>query len=55
MIHNGVGGKKEEEGSKGDDDDGNDNDAGEGEEREGVASLEDVSDDDEIYNVIASG
>ena len=55
MIHNEGGGEKEEEGSKRDDDGGNDDNAGEGEEREGVASLEDVSDDDEIYDVIAYG
>ena len=41
------------EGSKRDDG-GNDN-AGEGEEREGVASLEDAFDDNEIYGAIASG
>ena len=53
MIHKEGGGEKEEEGSKGDDD-GNNN-AGEGEEREGDASLEDASDDNDIYGTIASG
>ena len=36
------------------DDDGDDN-AGEGEEREGYASLEDAFNDDKIYVAIASG
>ena len=53
-IHKERGYKKEEERSKGDDDDSNDNDAGEGEEGEGAASLEDASDDDEIYGAIDS-
>ena len=52
MIHKEVGGKKEEEGLKIDDNCGND--AGEGEEREGGASLEEASDDDKIYGAIAS-
>ena len=45
------GGEKEEKVSKGY---GN-NDAGEGEEREESASLEDASNNDEIYGAIASG
>ena len=53
-IHKERGGKKEEDGSKGDDDGGN-NGAGEGEKREGDASLEDASDNDYIYGAIASG
>ena len=53
-INKEGGGKKEEEGSKVDDDDGNTN-AGEGEKREGDASLENASNDDEIYGAIASG
>ena len=58
-IHKEGGGKKEVEGSKGDDDgsddDGGDGDVGEVEEREGATSLEDASDEDEIYGAIASG
>ena len=46
-IHKTVGG--DEESSKGDDY------VGEGEEREGGASLENTSDDDNIYGAIASG
>ena len=48
------GGKKEEDGSKGDNDVEDDN-AGEVEEREGSASLEDASNNDKIYGAIASG
>ena len=47
-IHKEVGGKKEEKGSKGDND-GNDEDAGEEEEKERAASLEDASNEDKIY------
>ena len=46
--------EKEEEGPKRDNK-GSDGDAGEGEETEGSASLEDVSDNDEIDRAIASG
>ena len=46
------GDEKEEEGSKRDYKNG-DNDAGEGEEREGAASLEDAFDNNEIYGAIA--
>ena len=53
-INKEGGGKKEEEGSKVDDNNGNTN-AGEGEKREGDASLENASNDDEIYGAIASG
>ena len=52
-IHKEAGGEKEEEGSKGDY--GGDDNAGEGDEREGGAYLEDAFDDDEIYGSIASG
>ena len=56
MISNGIhkegGGKKEEEGLKRYDNDGGN--TGEGEEREGAKSLEDASNNDEIYNAIAS-
>ena len=55
-IHKEGGGENQEEGSKGEDDgNGNKNDAGEGEQRKGVASLEDASKDDEIYGAITSG
>ena len=54
MIHKEGGGEKEEEGSKGYVNGGS-KDAGEGEEREGDAPLEDASDDDKIYGAIASG
>ena len=37
------------------DDNSGNNDAGEGEEREGFASLEDASNNNEIYGPIASG
>ena len=47
------GGKKEEDGSKGDNDVEDDN-AGEVEEREVAASLEDASNNNEIYGDIAS-
>ena len=53
-IHKEVGGEKEEEGSKGYTDGGID-DAGEGEDREGAASLEAYSSNNEIYGAIASG
>ena len=54
-IHEEGGGEKEEEeGSKGDNG-GDGDDTGEGEEREGAASLEDGSNYDEIYSAIASG
>ena len=53
-IHKEVGGEKEEEGSKGYTDGGID-DAGEGEDREGDVYLEDASDHNNIYGVIASG
>ena len=51
-IHKEGGGKKEEGGSKGDD--SGDGNAGEREERKGVASLEDAFDNDKIYGTIAS-
>ena len=50
-IHKAGWGKKEEKGLKGDD---NDDNAGEGDEKEGDASLDDASNDDEIYGAIAS-
>ena len=49
-IHKEGGGEKKEAGSKGDGDN-----VGEGEEREGAASLKDVSNEDKIYGTIASG
>ena len=52
-IHKEGGGKKEEEGLKGDINGGND--TREGEEREGAASLEASSDNNKIYGAIASG
>ena len=53
-INKEGGGKREDEGSKGDDD-CSDDDAGEGEDREGAECLEDASDVDKIYGAIASG
>ena len=53
-VHKEGGDEKEEGGSKGDDGGGN-GDVREGEEREGAASLEVVSNDDGIYGAIASG
>ena len=53
-IHKEGRSEKEREGSKGDDG-GEDDNAREIEEREGAASLEDVSDDNEIYGAIDSG
>ena len=50
-IHKDGGGEKEVEGSKGDDDDG---DTGGGEDREGDASMDDPSNDNEIYGAIVS-
>ena len=58
MIHKEGGCEKEEEGSKGDDDggeNGGNNYAGEGEEREGDSSMEDASNYGEMYSVITSG
>ena len=52
-MHKEGGGENEEEGLKGSDD-GN-IDAGEGEDRERDASLEDASNDDEIYSAVAYG
>ena len=53
IIHKEEGGEKEEEGPKRDGY-GSDDDAGEGEEREWAASLEDASDEEKIYGAIAS-
>ena len=53
-INKEGGGEKEQGGSKGDDD-GDNNDAEEGEEKEGDASLEDASNNKEIYSAVASG
>ena len=51
-IHKEGGGEKDEKGLKGDN---NDDDAGEGYEKEGAASLEDTSNEDNIYGAITSG
>ena len=52
-IHKEGRGEKEEEGLKRDDDDSND-DMGEGEEREGAESLEDIFNGNDIYCAITS-
>ena len=52
-IHKEGGGEKEEDGSKGDGNNGN-NEAGEGDERVGDASLEEASDNNEIFGAISS-
>ena len=53
MVHKEGGGKKEEEGSK--EDDGGDSNMGEGEERDGSASLYKSFDNENICGAITSG